>query len=299
MQIIKDLKKITDLSLALGFFDGVHKGHQAVIKNAVNFAKDNGLMSAVVTFSNHPHCYFYDVAPKYILTSDERAKHIAELGVDYLIELDFESISGLTAEDYLKDVLVKYFMPRAITTGWNHYFGYKKSGNVKFLADNSKKFNYEYFEISPQKEASVNISSTAIRNYLAKGEIAKASSMLGYKFSISGEVVKGKQLGRTIGFPTANLIYPPELIELPFGAYAVNVKFSDRLFKGVTNFGIRPTVSDTKLTTLETFIIDFDQDIYEKTIEVEFIKMIRPEKKFPSLDALKAQISLDIQASLK
>lgn len=299
MQIIKDLKKITDLSLALGFFDGVHKGHQAVIKNAVNFAKDNGLMSAVVTFSNHPHCYFYDVAPKYILTSDERAKHIAELGVDYLIELDFESISGLTAEDYLKDVLVKYFMPRAITTGWNHYFGYKKSGNVKFLADNSKKFNYEYFEISPQKEASVNISSTAIRNYLAKGEIAKANSMLGYKFSISGKVVKGKQLGRTIGFPTANLIYPPELIELPFGAYAVNVKFSDRLFKGVTNFGIRPTVSDTKLTTLETFIIDFDQDIYEKTIEVEFIKMLRPEKKFPSLDALKTQISLDIQTSLK
>lgn len=299
MQIIKDLKKITDLSLALGFFDGVHKGHQAVIKNAVNFAKDNGLMSAVVTFSNHPHCYFYDVAPKYILTSDERAKHIAELGVDYLIELDFESISGLTAEDYLKDVLVKYFMPRAITTGWNHYFGYKKSGNVKFLADNSKKFNYEYFEISPQKEASVNISSTAIRNYLAKGEIAKANSMLGYKFSISGEVVKGKQLGRTIGFPTANIIYPSELIELPFGAYAVNVKFSDRLFKGVTNFGIRPTVSDTKLTTLETFIIDFDQDIYEKTIEVEFIKMIRPEKKFPSLDALKTQISLDIQTSLK
>ena len=299
MQIIKDLKKITDLSLALGFFDGVHKGHQAVIKNAVNFAKDNGLMSAVVTFSNHPHCYFYDVAPKYILTSDERAKHIAELGVDYLIELDFESISGLTAEDYLKDVLVKYFMPRAITTGWNHYFGYKKSGNVKFLADNSKKFNYEYFEISPQKEASVNISSTAIRNYLAKGEIAKANSMLGYKFSISGKVVKGKQLGRTIGFPTANIIYPSELIELPFGAYAVNVKFSDRLFKGVTNFGIRPTVSDTKLTTLETFIIDFDQDIYEKTIEVEFIKMIRPEKKFPSLDALRTQISLDIQTSLK
>lgn len=299
MQIIKDLKKITDLSLALGFFDGVHKGHQAVIKNAVNFAKDNGLMSAVVTFSNHPHCYFYDVAPKYILTSDERAKHIAELGVDYLIELDFESISGLTAEDYLKDVLVKYFMPRAITTGWNHYFGYKKSGNVKFLADNSQKFNYEYFEIPPQKEASVNISSTAIRNYLAKGEIAKANSMLGYKFSISGKVVKGKQLGRTIGFPTANIIYPSELIELPFGAYAVNVKFSDRLFKGVTNFGIRPTVSDTKLTTLETFIIDFDQDIYEKTIEVEFIKMIRPEKKFPSLDALRTQISLDIQTSLK
>ena len=299
MQIIKELKKIPDLSLALGFFDGVHKGHQAVIKNAVDFAKNNGLKSAVVTFSNHPHCYFYDVPPKYILTSVERAKHIAVLGIDYLIELDFESISGLTAEDYLKDVLVKNFMPQAITTGWNHNFGYKKSGNVKFLADNSKKFNYEYFEIPPQKDGNVTISSTVIRNYLSKGEIQKANSMLGFNFSISGKVVKGKQLGRTIGFPTANLIYPKELIELPFGAYAVEVKIEGQLFKGVTNFGIRPTVSDTKLTTLETFIIDFDQDIYEKTIEVEFIKMIRPEKKFPSLDALKNQIAADVKFSVE
>ena len=296
MQILKELTNIPDLSLALGFFDGVHRGHQAVINNAVNYAHENGIRSAVITFSDHPCCYFYGVAPKYILTRDDRAKHLSNLGIDYLIELDFESISGLTAEDYLRDVLVKYFKPRAITTGWNHNFGYKKSGNVKFLEKYSKKFDYNYFEIPPQKVDSITISSTTIREFLSNGKIDKANEMLGYNFTICGKVVKGQQIGRTIGFPTANILYPSELIELPFGVYAVCVKINDEMFKGITNFGIRPTVSDTKQPSLETHILDFDKDIYGQNIEVKFLKMIRPEKKFDSLNALKTQIALDIQA---
>ncbi len=296
MQILKDLTYIPDLSLALGFFDGVHRGHQAVINNAVNYAHENGLNSAVITFADHPCCYFYRVTPKYILTRDDRAKHLANLGVDYLIELDFESISGLTAEDYLRDVIVKYFKPRAITTGWNHNFGYKKSGNVKFLEKYSKKFDYEYFEIPPQKENSLIISSTAIREFLSSGNIEEANTMLGYSFTISGKVAKGQQIGRTIGFPTANLIYPQELIELPFGVYSVLVKIQDKIFKGITNFGVRPTVSNSNRTTLETHILDFAGDIYGHNIEVKFLKMIRPEKKFDSLDELKNQITLDIQS---
>ena len=296
MQILKDLTYIPDLSLALGFFDGVHRGHQAVINNAVNYAHENGLNSAVITFADHPCCYFYRVTPKYILTRDDRAKHLANLGVDYLIELDFESISGLTAEDYLRDVIVKYFKPRAITTGWNHNFGYKKSGNVKFLEKYSKKFDYEYFEIPPQKENSLIISSTAIREFLSSGNIEEANTMLGYSFTISGKVAKGQQIGRTIGFPTANLIYPQELIELPFGVYSVLVKIQDKIFKGITNFGVRPTVSNSNRTTLETHILDFAGDIYGHNIEVKYLKMIRPEKKFDSLDELKNQITLDIQS---
>ena len=296
MQILKELTNIPDLSLALGFFDGVHRGHQAVINNAVNYAHENGVNSAVITFSDHPCCYFYGVAPKYILTRDDRAKHLSNLGIDYLIELDFESISGLTAEDYLRDVLVKYFKPRAITTGWNHNFGYKKSGNVKFLEKYSKKFDYEYFEIPPQKENSLIISSTAIREFLSSGNIEEANTMLGYSFTISGKVAKGQQIGRTIGFPTANLIYPQELIELPFGVYSVLVKIQDKIFKGITNFGVRPTVSNSNRTTLETHILDFAGDIYGHNIEVKFLKMIRPEKKFDSLDELKNQITLDIQS---
>ena len=151
MQIFTELSKKPNLSLALGYFDGVHLGHRAVIKSAVDFAHENGNKSAVITFSDHPCCYFWGVCPKYILTRKEREKRISELGVDYLYELDFESISGLTAGEYLRDILVKYFTPLSISTGWNHNFGFKKSGNVKFLSEQSKKYDYKYFELPPQK----------------------------------------------------------------------------------------------------------------------------------------------------
>lgn len=291
MQIFTELTKNPNLSIALGYFDGVHLGHQAVIKNAVDFARKNGEKSAVITFSDHPCCYFWGVCPKYILTRKEREEKIAELGVDYLYELDFESISGLTAEDYLKNILVKYFTPSSISTGWNHNFGYKKSGNVKFLAMNSKKFDYSYYELPAQKKENEIISSTAIRKLLSSGKIEKANTMLGYKFLISGEVIKGNQIGRTIGFKTANLIYPPELIDLPFGVYSVETEYG----KGIANFGTRPTVNG-KGTLLEVHILDFDNNIYGKNITVKFNKMIRAEQKFPSLDALKNQIISDINS---
>ncbi len=313
MQIFTELNKNPNLSLALGFFDGVHSGHQAVIKSAVDYAKQNGTKSAVITFRDHPCCYFWGVCPKYILTREMREEKIAEFGVDYLYELDFEEISGLTAEDYLKDCLVKNFTPVAISTGWNHNFGYKKSGNPKFLKDNAKKFGYEYFELPPKKYESEIISSTAIRKFLSEGKIEKANSMLGYKFFVRGEVVKGNQIGRTIGFRTANLEYPSELINLPYGVYAAEVQTADKVtkqettdnshtsmppclytyYKAVANYGVRPTVSGSK-AILEVHILDFDEDIYGETIEVSFEKMLRPERRFNSLDELKEQIKSDI-----
>ena len=291
MQVFTELTKNHDLSIALGFFDGVHLGHKAVIQSAVDFAKQNNTKSAVITFSDHPCCYFWGLCPKYILTRKEREKRIEALGVDYLYELDFESISGLTADEYLRDILVKYFTPLAISTGWNHNFGYKKSGNVKFLKENSKKYGYEYFELQPQKIEKETISSTLIRKLLANGNVTKANIMLGQKFSIEGVVVKGNKIGRTIGFKTANLVYPPELIELPYGVYSVETIYG----KGIANFGIRPTINGSN-AILEVHILDFDKDIYDKPIRVEFNKMIRTEKKFPSLDALKNQITLDIKS---
>ena len=295
MQVLNELIKIPELSIALGFFDGIHKGHQAVIKNAVNFANQNNTKSAVITFKDHPCCFFYGTKPKYLLTREEKHAKIAALGIDYLFELDFESISGLKADEYLKDVLVKYFTPKAITTGWNHNFGYKQSGNVKFLAQNAEKYDYKYFEISPQKEGLKNISSTAIRDYLFDGLIEDANKMLGYKFSIKGEVVEGQKLGRKIGFRTANLIYPDELVDLPFGVYSVEVNHNNKIYKGITNFGIRPTVSDNNIRSLETHILDFDKDIYGENIEVSFIKMLRAERKFNSIDELTKQINKDIK----
>lgn len=287
MQIFTELNKNSNLSLALGFFDGVHLGHKAVIKSAVDFANQNGNKSAVITFKDHPCCYFWGVCPKYIL--EEREQKIEELGVDYLFELDFESIAGLTAQDYLKDILINHFTPVSISTGWNHNFGCKKSGDVKFLQENSKKYGYEYFEIAPKKLNKEIISSTAIRKLLSAGKIEKANQMLGYKFSIEGEVVKGNQIGRTIGFRTANIVYPPKLIELPYGVFAVNTNYG----KGIANFGIRPTINGST-AVLEVHILEFDKDIYGEKISIEFIKMIRPERKFNSLEELKNQIKLDI-----
>lgn len=295
MQIFTELNKNPELSLALGYFDGVHKGHQKVIRSAVEFARQNGNKSAVITFKDHPCCFFRGVCPKYILTREDRLKHIEALGIDYVYILDFDArLCMLSAEDYLKNILIDNFSPKSISTGFNHYFGSKKSGGVDLLTKMQNIYGYEYFEIPPQKAGDDTISSTVIREALSKGQIQNANEMLGYNFTIKGEVVKGQQLGRKIGFRTANLVYPCELIDLPFGVYSVNVRYGELIYKGISNFGIRPTVSNSKQCSLETHILDFDKDIYGEEISVEFLKMIRAERKFTSLSELKAQIGEDI-----
>ena len=291
MQIFTSLNENKNLSIALGYFDGVHLGHRAVINSAVNFAKENNLKSAVITFKDHPCCFFYGVCPKYILTREQRREKLASSGIDYLYELDFdEKLSSLSAQEYLENILVKYFTPKSISTGFNHHFGAQKSGTPEFLRNNSKKYGYEYFEIPPQKIDNEIVSSTAIRNYLQNGQIEKANKMLKDNFAITGIVVEGQKLGRKLGFKTANLIYPPELIDLPFGVYETNTQYG----KGITNFGIRPTVSSTQKPVAETHILNFAKDIYGEKINVEFVRMLRKEQKFNSVDELKQQIAKDI-----
>ena len=295
MQILHDLSENPNLSLALGYFDGVHLGHQAVIKNAVNYAKQNGGKSAVITFKDHPCCFFHGVCPKYILTREYREKFIADLGVDYLYELDFEKLAGLSAEEYLENILIKHFSPKSISTGFNHNFGHNKTGDVKFLEQESVKYNYKYFALPPQKYDGEVISSTKIRKLLSDGQIDTANKMLGRNFIIEGTVIKGRQIGRTIGFRTANILYPLELIDIPFGVYSVLVNYASQTYQGIANFGVRPTVNGQG-ALLEVHIIDFEKDIYGEVLEVKFIKMLRTERKFDSLDSLKQQISRDIKS---
>ena len=295
MQILHDLSENPNLSLALGYFDGVHIGHQAVIKNAVNFAKQNGGKSAVITFKDHPCCFFHGVCPKYILTREYREKFIADLGVDYLYELDFEKLAGLSAEEYLENILIKHFSPKSISTGFNHNFGHNKTGDVKFLEEESVKYNYKYFALPPQKYDGEVISSTKIRKLLSDGQIDTANKMLGRNFIIEGTVIKGRQIGRTIGFRTANILYPIELIDIPFGVYSVLVNYASQTYQGIANFGVRPTVNGHG-ALLEVHILDFERDIYGEVLEVKFIKMLRTERKFDSLDSLKQQISRDIKS---
>ncbi len=295
MQILHDLSENPNLSLALGYFDGVHIGHQAVIKNAVNFAKQNVGKSAVITFKDHPCCFFHGVCPKYILTRQYREKFIADLGVDYLYELDFEKLAGLSAEEYLENILIKHFSPKSISTGFNHNFGHNKTGDVKFLEQESVKYNYKYFALPPQKYDGEVISSTKIRKLLSDGQIDTANKMLGRNFIIEGTVIKGRQIGRTIGFRTANILYPLELIDIPFGVYSVLVNYASQTYQGIANFGVRPTVNGQG-ALLEVHILDFERDIYGEVLEVKFIKMLRTERKFDSLDSLKQQISRDIKS---
>ena len=297
MKILEELSNDIDFknaSLALGFFDGVHTGHRAVIKSAVQYAKMNNTKSAVITFQRHPQEIFGGDC-KYINTREQRAKLISELDVDYLFELDFTSkLAQKTGEEYLK-MIVEYFKPKYISTGFNHTFGIKlngiQSGNPELLEYYQEKYGYKYTQIPPQTMDDEVISSSKIKSYLSIGEIEKANKMLGYEFSINGTVIHGNHIGRTIGFPTANIKYPQNIIEIPYGAYSTTI-FNK---KAVTNYGKKPTIGNNIEPVAEAHILNFDKDIYNTNIEIKFIKRIREEQKFSSVEELKEQINKDIQ----
>ncbi len=296
MQIVKELIKIPNLSLALGFFDGVHIAHQKLITKAVQFAKKNNAKSAVVTLKQQPYCYLNNIKPKYIFSREESYEIIKELGTDYLIELDFNCISKMTSLEYLRDILVKNFSPVGIFTGFNHHFGLNREGNCEFLAGYQQKFGYK-FESLPQQDLNGNlISSSVIRNNIEHGKIEEANLMLGREFSVSGIVVEGNKLGRTINFPTANINYPDDIVEPPYGVYFVKVELHDgRIMSGIANFGTKPTINCGNTKIFEAHILDgFDENIYGQNIKISFLKFIRLEQKFDNLEALKEQIQKDI-----
>lgn len=295
MEILNKLKSNENLAIALGFFDGVHLGHKAVINAAVDYAKKNNIKSAVVTFRQSPYVALNNVKPNYIITLEEKIKAIKKLGVDYLYLSDFtEDLAKQTASDYLKN-LVDDLHPKMIATGFNHYFGYNKSGGVDYLRLMQQEYEYEFKEINPIKLNEDVISSTAIRKALSNGDIPKANSMLGYIFYVKNEVIKGRQIGRTIGFKTANLKMPEKMINIPDGVYAVEVEVLGKKHMGIANFGSNPTVTDDSQKLLEVHIIGFNQDIYGELVKVSFLVKIRNEKKFQSLTELKTQIEKDIE----
>lgn len=295
MQVFEELNINKGLSLALGFFDGVHLGHQSVIKSAVEFAKKNETKSAVITFQDHPCCFFYHVKPKYLIRRHDKIKLFEDLGVDYLYFLKFdEYLAMMDASQYLQDVIIKYFAPSAISTGFNHMFGAKKSGDVRLLCTLQKDFCYQYFEVPPVLYDKEVISSTRIREDLALGNIEMVNAMLGYDYFLEETVVEGQHLGRTIGFKTANLVYPENLIEVGKGVYKVKIEYNGDIFEGIANYGLRPTVANNENSILEVHILNFDKDIYGEKLKVTFLKKIRDEKKFDSLDELKEQIKKDV-----
>lgn len=278
-------------SLILGFFDGVHIAHRAVINYALDYA--NKKNTTLITFKDSPAIYF-GKEKEYILTRSESIKRIKALGVTEVIELDFPSIARTKAEDYLKYIIAE-FSPDAIFTGFNHSFGANKEGCPEFLEKNQRKYNYKYFCIPAQVVDKEIISSTLIKNYLKIGDIKKSNELLCDNFILEGKVIKGAQIGRKIGFPTANIQYPDGIVKIPFGVY--KVIFENK--PAILNWGMRPTVHNIKEPVAEIHIPNFEANLYDKKIRVEVIKQIRSEKQFKNLEELKIQISKDIKECLE
>ena len=292
MQIFEDFTELKDLCLGLGFFDGVHKAHQTIIKTVVKKAQENGLKSAIITFERAPLSYLNkNIKCKYLENNFKKAREIEELGVDYLFYLDFEKIKNLTAMEYL-ELLNKYFSPKYIVTGFNNDFGVEAKGNPAFLKENQEKFGYKYIEIAPQMINSHLISSSEIRNLIKVGEIEMANKYLGRSFSIFGTVQVGDMVGRTINFPTINVPWEKNIVKLAAGVYKGFVCFDGIKKDAIMNWGARPTIDDKKI--IEAFIFDFEGDLYGKEVEIGFNKFVRKQMKFSSIQELKEQIEKDI-----
>lgn len=298
MEICKDLIKLENTAVGLGFFDGVHIAHQKLISELVQTARSNNLSSVLVTFRKSPAEKFIENV-EYITTNREKEKKIESLGIDYLFELEFdENLMNKSASDYI-ELLAEYFQPRYVYTGFNHTFGRGKEGTPVMLAEFAETYGYSYVQIPPVEYENETVSSTRIRSLLKSGEVELASWLLGCPYSLTGVVQNGRQLGRTIGFPTANVLYPDSKVQVPFGVYSVSVEIEGEVFRGVANYGIKPTVNSDNLPLLEVNIFEFNKNIYNKPITINLLKWIREERKFESLDELKIQIEKDLKECLR
>lgn len=298
------LRKYTDvpaevrgLVLAIGNFDGVHRGHQSVIAQAQAEATNQNVASGVFTFEPHSREFFAPSAPPFRLCDLEtKAAHLSWLGVDVMVALKFDlEFSQKSAEEFVKDVLVDGYNVSHVVVGYDFIFGHKRQGTTVILAELGKKYGFGVTVVEPIGEDTTIFSSTAIRECLAEGDPSKAAKLLGHWWEVEGRVIEGDKRGRTIGFPTANIpithYHQPKL-----GVYAVRVGLhkdhGTTWVDGVANFGRRPTF-DKKDVLLEVHLLDFEGDLYTQKIRVAFVDFIRDEMKFSGIDELEAQIIKD------
>lgn len=282
-----------------GFFDGVHTGHRLVIERLVSLARERGDESLVVTFWPHPRAVLQDGARelRLLTTLEERKAMLAALGVDHVEVLDFtRAFAALTAEQYLRDVLHARLGVTTLLVGYDNRLGSDRL-TAPALAPLAQSIGIELIELPSlsfrAESRNPEVSSTKIRRALQEGRIEEATSMLGYGYSLTGVVVAGNRMGRTIGFPTANLrLYEPLKLIPARGVYVVEAEVLGKRYRGMTDIGTRPTVGGTS-PTIETHILDFDEDIYGLPLTITFLRRLRDEIHFPSLEALKDQLVLD------
>lgn len=301
MDIITSLDEINNVDktvVALGNFDGVHLGHQELIREAVDQAKSEGLESAVFTFSNHPSNLIPGCEPvKSILPDEKKAELIESLGVDHLYDVPFtEELRDMDAEDFVKDLLVAKMNVKVAVCGFNYHFGARAFGTSEVLEIYGNKYGFDVFELSPYELDGHVISSSFIRLLISKGLVDRCERYMGRNYAVEGEVVVGNKLGKKLGFPTSNLNIDEQMVTPPNGVYTTLLSYDGKKYPSVTNVGVKPTVGNFE-KNIETHIFDFDNELYGKHITVEFLKKMRNEKKFDSLEDLSAAIVKDCEGA--
>lgn len=291
---IEDIVLDADTCVTIGNFDGVHMGHQELISKTVKYAKKKRLKSVVFTFSNHPVNFFKPGYVKNIISQEQKQALIEKLGVDVYVNIPFDvSMTQISARDYVKKILVDKLRIKKVIVGHDFSFAKKKEGNPEKLINFGKEYNFEVEIVTPVLLDGRRVSSTDIRTLIGNGDVAGAKKLLGQYYSIEGIVVEGRQIGRTIGFPTANIDYDKSMVIPRMGIYASLATVDGNVYCGATNIGTNPTVHGKKVT-IETYILDFDQMIYGKELKVEFVEHIRDEVKFESKEDLMNQLKKDV-----
>jgi riboflavin kinase/FMN adenylyltransferase len=304
MKVIRDIAHFPSLPHAIvtsGTFDGVHIGHQKIIERLVHRTHQTKGQSVVVTYWPHPRLVLQNdqVSLGLLSTIEERIELLRQYPIDYLLIIPFtRDFASLDPAQYVRQILVETLHTKVFIIGYDHRFGKSRSGDLAYLQTQSQEYGFTVEEIPAQDIDQVAVSSTRIRQALGKGDIATANAYLGHPYSVTGKVVHGQKLGRTIGYPTANLEVTDAHKLIPAqGIYAVRVLVAGSWYGGMLSIGTNPTVGGTG-QTIEVYIFDFDQDIYGQLITLHFMHYIRPEEKFSGLEALKAKLQEDQQTAL-
>ncbi|SCH06815.1 MULTISPECIES: bifunctional riboflavin kinase/FAD synthetase [unclassified Romboutsia] len=296
MDIVKsiwDVENLGESVVTIGKFDGLHNGHKVLIKKAVQCSKKRRIKSVVFTFENHPANYFRNHSVKNIIRDKDKMEKLSYLGIDIVVNVPFdEEMTKISADDFAKKILKEKLGAKKVIVGHDFTFARNKEGNAKLLKLLGAKYDFKVEVVNPVKINNIRVSSTYIRNLIAEGSVNKVKEYLGRNYQLEGEVIKSKQLGRTIGFPTANMKIEGEMLIPKCGIYATKVYLDEKTYFGATNIGYNPTVNGDNLS-VETNILDFNEDIYGKFIKIEFLERIRDEKKFNSLEELKSQLKID------
>lgn len=299
---MKTVHNATDLNfdsstVTIGFFDGVHLGHKSILRHTLNKADELRCPSVVLSFWPHPRIVLGKDARdlRLLSTLTEKQELLQRIGVSAFLQMEFtRELAALPAEDFIKNILVDSLKAKHIVVGFNHHFGKGGKGDFNLLNQLAHKYGYTTEQVGATQLNGLDVSSTKIRNYLDDGNLDVANQMLGYNYSITGTIEGGQQIGRSIGFPTANINpIDPHKILPKLGVYAVWVTYNGIKYPAMLNIGIRPTIGNNLKLTVEAHIIGFNQNIYNQEITIEFVKRIRDEVKFTGLADLKAQLERD------